>query len=798
MILQVKSEKVIYINEIERRVSNMKKAKSLLAFELITEKIISKLHFKMSEEHMETIFKVENTYDTVQKLQSYTKMLYENLTRVGAPDVLPLSSFSLIQKRLETQQVLEAPEILQILALFQNVQRVHDFYEKNKKNLVEVELLEELLQAMIENKELIKEIKQVMSEHGTILDTASQQLMEIRESQRKYEQSIRSTLQDIMHTSSSKMSENFYTLRNNRYVLPIKAEFGNTFKGILHDQSASNSTFYIEPQALVLLNNKLQEKKVEERQEIERILFQICQQIYAVETEIQQNIWQLSRYDIFMAKAEYAFLENHTAVTITNNQEIKLYDAKHPLLSSQQAIGNNVLLGKDFQVLMITGANTGGKSVFLKTVGLLVMMAQSGLFLPVDQNEVNTMGIFSDVLIDIGDEQSLEQNLSTFSAHITNIKAILEQASPQTLILLDELGSGTDPLQGSALSIAIIEQLHRIGTYVVATTHYNEVKEFIAKQTYAFNAAMSFNQETLKPTYQIRYGSYGASYAFDIATALELPQEIIASARKHAETIGDDTQQLLTIYEQRLEAVEKSEKEVKQLRLDLLKQKEKIEHQEQVALRQLERERQQILAKTEKEMVAKLKQANELIETLKEKKSLKHNESANIKGQLNILSENNKEQIGLNKPKEKINYREGDIVYIERLQSNGTLFKKNKDKWTVKVGMLSTTVFEDDMQLVKSKPRLEKKPVRTRKTVSRVESQVDLRGMRVYDAIEKLDQYLANASANHDIIRIIHGHGTGSMRQAVQEFLKKQPNIKSFRFGGEGEGGVGATVVEFK
>ncbi|MGL5042827.1 MAG: endonuclease MutS2 [Culicoidibacterales bacterium] len=776
----------------------MQKAKQQLDFELIITKIQQKLRFKMSDDYIHSFFTVEKKYDKIVALQAFTRMFYENLTRMGTPDILPLASFTIIKRRLATKSILDSEEILQIQLLYRNIQRIHTFYEKNEKDIQAKETLMLILDKLQCNRGLVNEIANVLNEFGNILDSASPLLLENRIAQKRHEQSIRITLQDIMRQASSKMSENFYTIRNNRYVLPIKAEFGNTFKGILHDQSASGTTFYIEPQALVILNNKLQEKKLEEKKEIERIIWQLCQQIYSIVPEIEQNIWNLARYDVLAAKAEYAFSMQHAPVKILATQEIRLYNAKHPLLDQNTAVGNDIFLGGNYDVLMITGANTGGKSVFLKTTGLLVLMAQAGLFLPVYEHKENAVGVFADVFIDIGDEQSMEQNLSTFSGHMTNIKNILAMASSKTLILLDELGSGTDPLQGSALAIAIIEQLHQIGTYVIATTHYNEVKEFIAKQKYAYNAAMSFDGQTLKPTYEIRYGSYGASYAFEIAKALDIPVAIIENARLHAKTIGNDTQELLAIYEQKLANVEKQTKQIEQKQLALSDDKRQFEHQKEISQRQMERQRNEIIDKAELTVGQKIAAVDTLLENLKEKTVIKHNEAAEIKGELNKIAHRNKGQQLVNKPKIAVKLAVGDIVYVETLGANGTLVKNVRGVWTIKVGMLTTSVPPELLSLVKKQSNQEKKTVKITKKAVNVPSKVDLRGMRVYDAIEALDKYMANAQSIYETISIIHGHGTGSVRQAVQGFLKKQQNVQSYRFGGAGEGGVGATFVTFK
>ena len=780
----------------------MKQAQQILNYAVILEAVQKNYRFNLSHDYTDQFLRVETKFAKVAELQQYTEMFYLDQAKMSLPDMAQLHSFKTILRKSTQEQIFEIREFLQIKDLYLNVQTLINFYDKNKENLTDKDRIQVLLTPLQENLKLVQSIKKVIANNGEINDDASTTLYGLRQEQKQIEQSIRSTLQNLLHQYQNQLAENLFTLRNNRYVLPIKAEFKNTFSGILHDQSASGTTAYIEPQSIVNINNRLQQIEIEEKREIERLLFELSQKVFEVHDELKQNAWGLARLDVYMAKASYAYSHGHYKVEVLPEQRIELYDAWHPLLNKQATVKNDVFLGDKYSILMITGANTGGKSVFLKMIGTLVLMAQTGLFLPVSRDRFNKIGVFQNIYIDIGDEQSLEQNLSTFSAHITNMKQILERSNEKTLVLLDELGSGTDPIQGSALGISILEALYEKKALVVGTTHFNEVKEFIAKTTYAENAAMIFNVETLTPTYRIRYGSYGASYAFDIAKSLNLPEEIIIKAKTYADNFSDNAQELLAVYEQRLRELDDLAGTLTTKEQTLAKEEIELTQKKQRADQEIERERKTVLASAEKKLAEKMKKVDGLLEELKSKQSLKQNEHADIKGTLNQLQQDANNQGQQRKkmaPKNNVALQENDIVYVQSLQSNGTLLKQQGKKWLVKIGNLSMTLPEKELIFVKREQQTAKTEMRNvKRSMRAVAAKLDLRGMRVLEGLEALENYLANARSEHDVVRIIHGHGTGSMRDAVQTALKQNKFVKSYRFGGEGEGGVGATVVEFK
>jgi len=773
----------------------MKKAIQLLNFAAILDGVKAKCRLQLSEDYFQSLCRVEKKIDRVKTLQDYTKLFYNDMSIFGMPDLKNINSCKVLIKKIEKQQILTIGDILQVLLTFQNAAHIQLFYQKFSNMSSNKELLVDLLQPFTTQDKLVKMIECCINEREEVLDSASSALKNIREQIQGLETSVRTTLRDIMQKEQSKMAENYFTLRNYRYVLPIKVDYINSFRGILHDQSASGTTVYIEPQALVTINNRLQQLRNEENQEIQKIIQELSKNIFEYAEEFKQNVWGLARFDIYSAKSEYAVANEHISVGVSTKQIINLKGAKHPLLESGTVVENDVIIGSTYQLLMITGANTGGKSVFLKTIGLLSLMFQAGLYLPVDKNANNHLGVFDRIFIDIGDEQSMEQNLSTFSAHMKNMKVILTQATAKSLVLLDELGSGTDPQQGAALSISILDQLLIEQTLIVGTTHFNAVKEYITLHKNAENAAMSFDLETLKPTYHVRYGSYGASYAFDIARALKLPENIIARAESYAKEHSSNAQELLEVYEQRLQAVETRELTSKQLAYELEKRSEQIVRLEKEGEHRIEIERQKIFKKTEAKIQEKLIKVNSLLAELKDKDSIKHNEQAKIKGEINQLQSTDHFAKTVQMIDNNHKFAVGDTVLVPSLHANGTLLKEQNGKWLVKVGALTTSMPERNFQLIKTNKKTKQQPT-IKKTMSHVPPQIDLRGLRVLDGIEALELYLANAASSHETIRIIHGHGTGSMREAVQDVLKRNKFVKSFRYGGEGEGGVGATIAE--
>jgi DNA mismatch repair protein MutS2 len=778
----------------------MKTTETILNFQTIRQQVMQFLQFDLSLDYVDTYLKVETTYERVQTLHAYTQAFYDINERLDQPKLLALQTVKTILQKTKIEANFLPEEALLVANLYDNAAKLRAIYRDANGDMAK-EQIDKITHKLIVNDALMQEIRRVITKDARIADDASAELRALRSEQRTTEQSIRRTLNRLMQSEQTKMAEDLYTVRNSRYVLPIKAEFKHTFNGILHDQSASGTTVYMEPQALVTINNKLQQLALAEAQEITRILHDLSVKIWAVQDELAHNSDTLARFDIYQAKALYSQKYNMSKVSIIRERQIALYDAKHPLLQKERIVGNDILLGNKYNVLMITGANTGGKSVFLKTLGLHALMAQTGLFLPVSHDKDNQIGVFADVFVSIGDEQSLEANLSTFSGHLSVMKHILQKSNDQSLVLLDELGTGTDPVQGAALAIAMIESLAAKGALIVGTTHFNEMKAFIMEAPFAENAAMVFDLETLSPTFKVRYGSYGGSYAFDIAAALALPQDIIMAARSHAASFAHETDNLLLLLEQRLQALDVRANELQAQEAALMHEKATLATKLAHADADIARERKKIIGASEHALKQKLQAAEDILERVKQKQTLKQNEYADLKGSLNSITVGDAPST-LNKQQTQMQPHEfsaNDTVYVPHLQTNGTLVKKQGNKWVIKLGKLSMTLQEKDFSFVKKGTAQKKKAsVRhIRKQAQAVSDTLDLRGFRVLDAIDALETYLANAASGHKVVRIIHGHGTGQVRDAVQKVLRTTKSVKGFRFGGEGEGGVGATIVEF-
>lgn len=782
----------------------LKKTKEVLNFDEIIHNVQDELMFPISKDYWDIHFKIHTDFEKVQSQHQFLMALHQYDMMYDLPLMQQLALQTKTLEKIKIQQLLESAEYLALVHLFENINLLIQTFLTSKKKYQEQDIIAGFFGTYFIRPEIRKKITTIFDEQGEIKDNASNVLYRLRQESKRLEKHIRRSLEEIMEKSRDKMSERLFTLRNNRYVLPIKNEFKNTFKGILHDQSASKTTAYIEPAVLVKLNNELQQNRLEQEEEITRILGELNVFLFPYLSEMKQNLYVLTKYDIMIAKLKYAVKNEHHPIVIINDSYIELYQAKHPLLS-KNVVGNDIFIGKNYDMLLITGANTGGKSVFLKTIGLMVLMAQAGMFLPVNNHYENKIGIYKQLFVDIGDQQSLMDHLSTFSGHILNIKEIIENIRVTSLVLLDELGNGTDPGQGAALSIAILEALHHLKAQVIATTHFPELKEFATVTDYTYNAAMLFDEKTLQPTYRLLYGSYGASYAFDIAKKLSLDENIVKKAEEIYKTYDNQAQELLVAYEKKLKEtdqlsqdIQKKEQEINEILNKTIQNQSKIKQQ-------LMQEKQKMLKQYEDEWEGKINEINKLFESLKEKKQLKSNEEAQFKGLLNQLT---KEEVNGDLPtsvlREKVqNFQIGQRVYVPKLQAYGDLVKKKQGQWQVKVGMLTSLMDEKNLvAIVQQNEKKEKKKMQKQKMIKKSVTyqsfEVDLRGMRAYEALEKLEQYFGNIRGTHENVRIIHGHGTGSLRMAVQEFLKKHPYVADYRYGGEGEGGVGVTIVQIK
>ena len=617
-------------------------------------------------------------------------------------------------------------------------------------------------------------------------------------------------LNSYIHSSTyaKYIMEPIVTIRNNRYVIPVKEEYRSYIKGFVHDTSSSGSTLYIEPTSIFDLNNKINHIKIEEDLEIEKILHQLSASLYAYTTELDNDLNLIANIDLIFAKAHFGIEINGITPILNNEKFVDLHKARHPLIDKDKVVPINIGLGKDYVSLLITGPNTGGKTVALKTLGLLLLMAYSGI--PIPCSEGSNICVFTYIFADIGDEQSIQESLSTFSAHMKNIVEITKKANDNSLVLLDELGSGTDPVEGAALAISILSYLKSINALVCCTTHYQELKEFALVTDSFENASFEFDIENLKPTYKLLVGIPGKSNAFAISKKLGLDEQILNVANAHLKEDKVSIEELLkNIYDNKLkvekqvEETEKNLRQVEALRKSLEKKQDDVLEKRSKMLEDAKLEARDILLSAKEEATeiihelsasVDLKQANNLRNKLNDK--IRNINSIHYSGQDNSFEAINKNDI-----------KDGLNVYISSLGTNGIILGNTVNKSNevqVQVGSMKMNVKLSDLRKLSSNVSTTSKStgkVTTEKSSKTkvISPEINVIGQNVDEAIYVIDKYLDNcASANISPVRIVHGKGTGKLREGIHSFLKKHPHVKSFRIGTFGEGEMGVTVVEIK
>ncbi len=669
-----------------------------------------------------------------------------------------------------------------------------------------VPILFTLTDSIIVLAELEEEIKMAIDEQGAVMDSASDALRTLRNQLRRNEAKVREKLESMIRSSNAQkmLSDSIITIRNDRYVIPVKQEYRGNYGGIVHDQSASGQTLFIEPQSVVTLNNELQAIRVKEQQEIDRILTQLTALVAQYEEELLHIVNVLADIDFMFAKAKYAHRLKASKPKINNEGKIVLLKAKHPLIPPEVVVANDIVLGDTYTSIVITGPNTGGKTVTLKTVGLCTLMAQAGLQIPVlDGSE---MGVFKSVYADIGDEQSIEQSLSTFSSHMVNIVSILEKVDHESLVLFDELGAGTDPQEGAALAISILDEVNNRGARVIATTHYPELKAYGYNRHGVVNASVEFDIETLSPTYRLLIGVPGRSNAFEISKRLGLKEDVINAARSHVSEDSNKIENMIASLEESRKQAEREHEDAK----DLLKQAEMLHRdlQKQVMEYYEKKETLQEKAKREaKEIIENAKKEAEVVigdlrkMQLEKRVEIKEHELIDARKRLEDATpeiEMKKQQVVSNRNHV---YQPGDEVKVLTFNQKGQLLEKVSNKeWQVQIGIMKMKVKEKDLEFIKAPKVVETKPLTTIKGKDyHVSLELDLRGERFENALSRVEKYIDDSLlAGYPRVSIIHGKGTGALRSGVQEYLKNHRAVKNIRFGEAGEGGSGVTVVEFK
>lgn len=754
-----------------------------------------------------------NDISVINEAQTQTGDALSRLFKKGSTSFGGNKDLGYTLKSLSIGSALSITELLKIAGLLENVGRVKS-YGKREREDEEKDSLDDFFNTLEPLSPLSHEIRRCILSEDEISDDASVELKHIRRSIRLTNDKIHSQLTGMLNSSyRTYLQDAVITMRNDRYCIPVKAEYKNQVPGMVHDQSSTGSTLFIEPAAVVALNNQLKELALKEQEEIKRILIDLSAQASNHKETISQNQKIMTTLDFIFAKASLAMEQNATAPLFNTDGYVNIRKGRHPLLDKKKVVPIDVYLGKDFDLLIITGPNTGGKTVSLKTVGLFSLMGQAGLHIPaLDRSELS---VFTEIYADIGDEQSIEQSLSTFSSHMTRIVTILKHADRNSLCLFDELGAGTDPTEGAALAIAILDYLHRKNIRTMATTHYSELKVYALSTSHVENACCEFDINTLQPTYRLLIGIPGKSNAFAISSKLGLPDDIIQSAKAQIsqdntsfeDLLADLENNRITIENERLE-IASYKNEIKQLKEKLQKKEDKIQETQNRILREANEKARDILQEAKSvadETIrvfqkagpgASMKDLEKTREQIRDKISEK-NDSLSLKSKQPQKKQPAPKQLKL-----------GDSVKILSMGLKGTVssLPDHKGNLFIQCGIIRSQTNVNDIILIEDEP-LTKASFSTRshtgtmkmsKSYS-ISPEINLLGKTVDEAIAELDKYLDDAYLSHlSSVRIVHGKGTGALRKAVQGHLKKIKYIESFRQGEHGEGDAGVTIATFK
>lgn len=711
-------------------------------------------------------------------------------------------------KRIEIGADLNGIELAQVSRVLSTTSEIKRFINDLEDSEIDFLRLYEWAEQLITIPDLNRRLKEAIDEDGYVTDDASPELRSIRQNIRRSEQTIREQLDGIIRGKNARyLSDTIVTMRNDRYVIPVKQEYRSVFGGVVHDQSSSGQTLFIEPKQIVEANNRLRQHQIAERSEIERILAELSAALVPHRKDILHNAYVLGKLDFMNAKARFAKEVQGVVPQISPENHVVFKHARHPLIDSEKVVANDITIGKEYQAVVITGPNTGGKTITLKTLGLLQLMGQAGLPIPAD--EESQMGIFTEIFADIGDEQSIEQSLSTFSSHMTTIVNVLEKVDAHSLVLFDELGAGTDPQEGAALAISILDELGAKSAYVMATTHYPELKVYGYNRANTINASMEFDVDTLSPTYRLLIGVPGRSNAFEISKRLGLPQNIIDEARQIMDGESQDLNEMIADLENRRKMTETEYLEVRHY----VEEAQKLHGDLKEAYSFFFDER-------ETEMKKAREKANEIVEQAKEEAEkiisdlrkmqlaggqtkVKEHELIDVRTKLGNLhqEEQLKKNKVLQKAKQAKKLKAGDEVLVTSYGQRGILLQKKGEQWQVQLGILKMTLPETDLQSVAPAKEPVQRIVNSVRSASSapVPNQLDLRGKRYEEALNEVDQYLdAAILAGYPQVTIVHGKGTGALRQGITEYLKNHSSVKKFEFALANQGGNGATIVTFK
>ena len=749
--------------------------------------------------------------DEVQNMLAETSQSVVLIQRNSTPPIGEIADITVYIKALDGCGTLNIKALLEIQNILEIASSLKDYFSKDFLATSDFSAIEQYFNDLYTNPSIVSTLKKSIIDEDTIADTASSKLQDIRRKQKKIEQDIRSKLNVILHSStySKYIRENLVTIRSGRFVIPVKEEYRNNIKGFIHDISSSGSTVFIEPIAVFELNNELSNLHIEEELEIERVLQNLSGLLYPYTKELQSDVELIGKLDFLFAKAHYSLDLHCSTPEINTSKFINLINARHPLIDQSQVVPSSVELGKDFTTLIITGPNTGGKTVTLKTIGLLTAMACSGLNIPADEH--SSIYVFDRIYADIGDEQSISESLSTFSSHMSNIVNITNSATSNSLILVDELGSGTDPLEGANLAISILQYFSELGAITVATSHYQELKQYALVTKNFKNASVEFDIENLKPTYRLLIGIPGKSNAFAISRKLGLKEEIISRATSMLDKDTINFEDLLkSIYDSKAQVesekaqVSTTLQEVEELKKNLKHQNSDVINKEKELIANAKQEAKQILIDAKETVNSIIKD----LDTMKKTGNLSTSKANKLRNELNEQISSIKtdvEDVEISHPIPRENIKPGLKVYVSNYNAEGTILSNisKDDTVQVQIGAMKLKVDVKFLQESKKKNSSDEKEYkynsRSNLKSQTVSPEINLIGLTVDEAVPLVDKYLDDCfMAKISPVHIIHGKGTGALRNGIHKYLKTNKNVESFRLGTFGEGEMGVTVVYLK
>lgn len=748
----------------------------------------------------------------IRQAQTETADALQRILLKGSPSFGGIRDIRGSVKRLEIGGVLGMGELLQIMSLLETAGKIKQYGQRETDDTAK-DSLEESFQLLEPVVPLAREIRRCILADDAMADDASGALLQIRRAMRQMDDKVHSTLNSMVNGSArTYLQDAVVTMRDGRYCLPVKAEYRGQVPGMIHDQSSTGATLFVEPMAVIRLNNEYKELQIKEQREIEKVLATLSETAAQSMELIAEDYELLVRLDFIFAKAALARDMDASRPVFNDKGRIRIKDGRHPLLDAKKVVPVSIRLGDDFDLLIVTGPNTGGKTVSLKTVGLFTLMGQAGLHIPAFER--SELAVFDNIFADIGDEQSIEQSLSTFSSHMSNIVSILQEATLHSLVLFDELGAGTDPTEGAALAISILDHLHRQGIRTMATTHYSELKVYALSTDGVENACCEFNVESLRPTYRLLIGVPGKSNAFAISQKLGLPEYLIEEAKKQISAQDESFEDMITELENSRVTLEREQadiarykEEIRKLRNALQKKQDRMDDQKEKILREANEKANAILREAKEYADETMKNFHKFG---REGISAKEMEAERARLREKIKSTETGMQPSVQKPKKKVRagtLHIGDRVKVLSLNLEGTVstLPNAKGDLFVQMGILRSQVHVDDLEYLGEAEPLQTKgsaggsgKIKMSKSAL-VSTEINLIGMTVDEAVAHLDKYLDDAYLAHvPAVRIVHGKGTGALRNAVQQHLKRCKYIKTFRLGSLGEGDAGVTIAEFK